>query len=634
MLQTIRDQVSGWVARLLLGALVVVFVFWGIELRSTSTAENSAAEVNGEQISLADLQNAWQKRQAELQQSFNGAIPDAIKKQQQDLILQQLIRTQLLQMRTDKQGFRISDQAIAQTLVNLDALKVDGKFSRDRYTSALLQQGMSEAQFEEQLRSEMATRQLQNGVVGTAFLTPKELLRAQSLIKEQREIDYVVLPVKRFTDSVNIADADVLSWYESHKNEYLTPETVDLQYVELKLADSAKEVVFDDQALRAHYEQIKDRFTATERRHGRHILITVGKDLSDAAAKKQAEDLLAQLQAGADFDALAKQYSKDPGSASKGGDLGWATKGMFVGAFEEALFGMKVGELRGPVKTEFGYHVLRLDEVEGGTVKGFDAVRAEVEADYKSDRARSIFYEKTQKLADEAFAKLTELDSVAREFAEPLQSATGFTRQGGGVFGADTQVIEAAFSDSVLEKGENSPLVTLGEDRALVLRVSSHALPQQKPLDSVRAEIVAQLTDVAAKAAAEKQADDVLKQLQVGEVQWSNVGKQLQAVPAGKKLVERTTVDIAAPILKSAFAIAKSEVTADKPAYRSVVLQNGDVALVGVSTVQSGTASTDTASLSTLREQQVGRLGATEFSLYMSELERTSTVKRNSKAFE
>ena len=635
MLQTIRDKVSGWVARLLLGALVVVFVFWGIELRSTSSVSSSAAEVNGDEIKLATARNAWQQRQAELQQVFKGDIPEAVKKQQQDAVLQQLVRMQLLQQRAADQGFRISDAALADTLSKLDSLKVDGKFSRDRYAAALLQQGMNEAQFETQLRSELATRQLQNGVMGTTFLTNKELQRAQALIGEQREVDYALVLAKSYAASVKVADADVQSWYDAHKGEYLTPETVDLQYVELRLADSAAEVVVDDAALRAHYEQIKDRYSSAERRHGHHILIAVSKDLDDAAAKKQAEEVLAKLKAGGDFEVLAKQYSKDPGSASKGGDLGWATKGMFVGAFEDALFGMKVGELRGPIKTEFGYHVIRLDEIEGGDSKSFDEVRNEVEADYKSDRARSIFYEKTQKLADEAFAKLTELDSVAKDFGTSVKSIPGFTRNGGGEFATGSPVIDSAFSEPVLEKGENSPLITLGEDRALIVRVASHKTPEQRPLDEVRSDILAKLTDQAAKAAAEQHVTEAVKQLQAGTLQWTDLGKALSVTPVGKKSLGRSATDVSPKILTTAFAVPKAVVAAGKPAYSEVALENGDYAVVMVAAIQSGIAAAGaTEALSQLREQRMSKTGATEFGLYMAELERTAKIKRNPAAFE
>ena len=633
MLQTIRDKVSGWVAKLLLGALVVVFVFWGVSLQDVTSTANSAAEVNGDSISLTTVQNAWQERQTELQQSLAGEIPEVLRKQQQDMLLNQMIRSQLVQQRAGKLGFRISDDDIAKAIRSLESLQVDGEFSRDRYASALLQQGMNEEQFEAQYRTEMEVRQLQNGVVGTVFITPSELLRAQALLNEQREVDYVVVPASAYVNSVKVSDTDLTAWYEANKSGYMTPETVDLQYVELRLADSAAEVTVDDASLRAHYEQIKDRFTSEERRHGYHILIAIDNDVNDTDAKKQAEEVLAKLKAGGDFAALAKQYSKDTGSASKGGDLGWAARGQFVKAFEDMLFSMKPGELSAPVKSEFGYHLIRLDEVEGGASKSFEDVRAEVESDYKSDRARALFYDKTQKLADAAFAKLTELDSVATEFGTAVKTIAGFTRQGGGDLGSNSQAIEAAFSEAVLEKGENSPLVTLGEDRALVLRISDHKPPTQKPLDAVRGEVLASATEQAAKAAAEQQVQSVIQQLQAGVLQWSVLGKALPAVPVGKKLLGRNAEGVESALLQGAFAVPRASITSDKPAYRSVALGNGDRAIVMVSGVQPGVTAAD-AGLTSVRSQQLSALGSNEFSAYLLELERTAEIERNPAVFE
>jgi peptidyl-prolyl cis-trans isomerase D len=633
MLQTIHDKISGWVAKVLLGALVIVFVFWGVELRSVSSTTSAAAEVNGDEISLSSLQSAWQQRQAQLAQAFKGQIPDAFKKQQQEQLLNQMIRSQLMIARTNDEGFRVSDTELVNQLNSLDSLKVDGKFSRDKYAAALLQQGMTEAQFESQLRTDLETRQLQNGVVGTAFITPAELLRARALLGEQREVDYVVAPLKSFEGKVQVSDKDVQAWYDAHKSEYMTDESVELQYVELKLADVAATVQVDDAALREHYEQIKDRFTGTERRRAHHILITTDKNTDDTAAKKLAEELLAKIKAGGDFEALAKQYSKDPGSAAKGGDLGWATRGMFVGPFEDALFAMKPGEIVGPIKTEFGYHIIRLDEAEGGGTKPFEQVRAEVAADYKSERAATAFYDQTQKLADEAFAKLTELDSVAKTFNTKVNVIKDFTRKGAGEFVGNSSVIEAAFSTNVLDKGENSPLVTLGEDRALVLRVADHKAPEQKPLEQVKADIVTKLTAQSAKAELAKQASETLKQLQAGTLQWANVSKSLPGTPAGKKLVGRTAEGVDSAVLKAAFGVAKSSVSVATPAYQIAPLASGDYALVMVTDVKQG-GTDNAAELKTLREQRISKLGSNELSAYVGELERTAKIVRNPKVFE
>ena len=236
--------------------------------------------------------------------------------------------------------------------------------------------------------------------------------------------------------TVTVTDEQIQQYYERNKDQFLTPETVDLQYLELTREQAESNVQVTEQALKDYFEEIKDRFQTAERRRARHILITATDGLDDAAAQKKAEELAEQANAGADFAQLAKEHSKDPGSAEQGGDLGLAERGVYVGPFEDALFGMQVGEIRGPVKTQFGYHVLKLEEIEPGHQKTFEEARAEVEDEFRRERAQNSFYEATEKLSDAAFSALTELDSVAKTMNLPLREVKGFTREGGGEFGA------------------------------------------------------------------------------------------------------------------------------------------------------------------------------------------------------
>jgi len=634
MLQTIRDKLSGWVARIVLGSLVIVFVFWGIELRSAYSVSSFAASVNGEKISLTEARTAWQQQLSQLQQMIKAEIPDSLKKTQQQGVMDKLIRTQLLQQQADKLGYGLSDEALAKALHDIDEFKVDGKFDADRYAGMVRSIGKSKAQFEHDYRNQLALQKLQNSVIGTSFITPAEATRAQALLNEQRDVEYATITTKSFLPTVNVSDAEVQAYYEANKSSYLTAESVALQYVELKLSDVASEVKVTDEALRAHYDQIKDRFSADERRHAHHILIKVGDGVDDAAAKKQAEDIYAKIKSGGNFEQLAKESSKDPGSATKGGDLGWAKHGDFVKPFEDALFSMNPGDLRGPVKSDFGYHIIRLDEVEGSS-KSFDQVRAEVEADYRNEQAHSTFYDRTQKLADAAFSKMNELDSVAKEFNATVKSIPNFTRNGGGEFAAGSPVIEAAYSEAVLEKGQNSPLVTIGEDRALVVRINDHKMPEQKPLDQVRDAIVALLKDNAAKAAAEQKTNDLVKQLQSGSVQWTAAIKQSSATLIAKQSVARTGSAVPASVLKSAFALSKATIADVKPSFSSTMLDNGDYAIIAVSTVKSGAEVANAAqSLPTVQAQQSSKIGRDEFAAYVNELERTAKIEKNPAAFE
>lgn len=632
MLQTIRDKITGWVATVFLGTIALVFTFWGVDFQAAGA--NFAAKVNGQKIASETVRRAWQQRQSQLQQMMRSDLPPEMVKSQQQAMLDEFVRSALLSQRAHKFGYRVSDEALAQRILEFPELQVDGKFSRDRYAMLLRQQGRTEPQFETELRSDLTIRQVQAGVAESAFVAPYELDRRFALEKQERELDYALIPTSEFADKVAVTDEQIQSWYDSHKNDYLLPETMDLQYIELTRAKSETGVKVTENDLKDYYEQVKERFESPERRHARHILITTGEGVNDAAAEKKAAELTASAKNGADFAQLAKDNSKDPGSAAQGGDLGWAQRGMFVGPFEEALFSMKPGEIRGPIKTQFGYHVLRLEEVEAGKVRPYDEVRAEIEAEYRKDRSQTIFYDESQKLADLAFASLTELDSVAKATDLPVKTIKGFSREGGGELGADPGVIEAAFSEEVLEQGRNSPLVTIGEDRALVLRAADHKPAEPRPLADVRAQIEAQLKTQAARDAAAKKGTDALAKLQQG-APWAAVAGEMGLKPVGKRFVVRQDSVAPPAVVRAAFTVPSSSISEAKPHYGSVTTDDGNYAVFALSGVRSGDPATEQANDRSTRKRRVEQQsGNEEFAAYVAEAERNAKIVRNEKVFE
>ena len=461
MLQKIRDKITGWVAAVIIGVIAVVFIFWGIQFESSVTA--AAAKVNGEEISMQAVQRAWQDRQNELQQVLRDELPESLVKSEQQRLLDDFIRRELLVQRAADAGVRVSDADLVEAIAAIPALQVDGRFSRDRYAAVLRSQGRTETQFENDFRRDLEVSQLSNGIGVSAFALPGELNRRIALEGETRDVEYAVLPAAGFAAGAEVTPEQVAAWYEKNAANLRTPESVDLQYVRLDLADVETGVEVTEDALREFYAQVApERYVSTERRRARHILIEAGAD--DAAAREKAEQLATRAKGGEDFAMLATENSDDPGSKGQGGDLGWATRESFVAPFSEALFAMAPGEVRGPVQTQFGYHVIRLEEVDAAHQRSFEEVRDELEADFRRERAQARFYEQSQALADEAFASLSELDSVAGKLGLTVQSVDGFTRQGGSPFGAEQKVIDAAFSDEVLQERQNSPAISLGEE--------------------------------------------------------------------------------------------------------------------------------------------------------------------------
>lgn len=632
MLQTIRDKITGLVASIFLGTIAIVFVFWGIDFQSGT--QSYAAKVDGEKIPVETVRRAWQQRQSQLQQMLRNELPPEMVKTQQSALVEQFIRQALLTQRAKDYGYRVGDQALARRVMEFPQFQVDGKFSKDRYNALLRSSGMNEAQFEAELQTELLITQLQNAVIDSAFVAPYELERRYTLEKQQREVDYALIPASDFAATVAVTDEQIQKWYDENKSNYLTAETVNLQYIELDRSRAEGAVTVTEPELEEYYEQIKDRFESPERRRARHILITVGDGVDDAAALKKAEDLTAKAKGGADFAQLAKENSKDPGSAQQGGDLDWAQRGMFVGPFEEALFAMAPGEIRGPVKTQFGYHVLKLEQVEAPRRQSFEEARAEVESEYRKNRSQTRFYDETQKLGDTAFAILTELDSVAKTMNLPIRTVTGFTRAGGGELGQDPGVIEAAFSEDVLERRQNSPLITIGDDRALVLRVTDHKPAEPRPLAEVRAQIESQLKVQAARDAAAKKGADAVARLQKGE-SWVAVAAAEKLAPVGKRFVTRQDTIAPQPVLRAAFEASKADITEAKPYHGGATTDDGNYAVFSVSQVRSGDPASEPPAEKTARLRNAQRqLGNEEFAAYVAEAERTADIDKNDKIFE
>jgi len=627
MLQQIRDKISGWFAIVFLGAIAVVFIFWGIQFESTVTT--GAAKVNGETLSLELVRRAWQERQAELQQQTRAELPEALVKAEQERLLEQFIQREVLAQRAHERGYRVTDQELAETLYSFPALQVDGQFSRDRYAALLRSRGETEARFEAELRRDLEVQQLRNGIAISAFVTPGELRRRAELEGEQREFDHVSIPAARFAAGITPAAADVAAFYEKNKSRFLSPETVSLQYLELRLADVAAGVEVTEEGLRRHYDQVAaERYTEPEQRHASHILVESGTD--DAAAQKKAQALFARAKAGEDFAKLARENSDDPGSKAQGGDLGWATREAWVGPFAEAVFAMQPGEIRGPVKTQFGYHVIRLEATQPARQRGFDEVRAELEEAYRNEQAQTVFYERSQQLADDSFAALSELDSVARKLGLPLGRVDGFTRQGGGEFGADARVIDAAFSDEVLRDRQNSAPLTIGDDRVVVLRVVDHKEPAQRALADATPEIELVLREQAARTAAEQAAKAAAAKLAAGRP-LAEVAAELGLQNAGPARVTRTDGTVPAELLKALFSSAVP--VAGKSVAGTAALPNGDVAVFLLNSVTRG-ASGDSAALASRVPEAAAAAAATEFAAYVGELQRQAKISRNEQAFQ
>jgi peptidyl-prolyl cis-trans isomerase D len=631
MLQTIHDKLKGWVAGVVLGAIGLVFVFWGINW--TLSAPTYAAKVNGTEISSNEVKQTYQQQLAQIERQSSAPLDDTMRNEIKRRVLDEYVNSEALVTRADDLGYRVSDSELLAEMSKVPAFQVDGKFDQAHALAVLNAQGRSVSEIEGLFRRDAKLRQLDSALNASSFATPTELKEFRTLTRQQRELAWLTLSAAKYAAGANPDDAAVKTYYDAHKSNYMTPETVNLRYVELSLAQLESKVSVDDAQLKTFYEEQKtktpDRFLQAEQRRVRHILLSVNDPKEDAAVKTKAEGILKRAQAGEDFSKLAKEFSQDPGSAAQGGDLGWSERKIFVGPFADAAFSMKVDEIQGPVKTQFGYHILKLDGIQPQAVKSFDASKAELETEYKRNEAEHLFNNAQDQLADAALQNATDIDVVAKKAGLTVQDIAGFSRNdGGGALGNVPAVIDAAFSQDVID-GRLSPIVEVDKGRGVVLRATDHKMPQQKPLEAVRTEIVAAWKKQRGVELAAVAAADAAKRLNAGE-SWDAVAKSLSLAVQPPKFIARSDQDVPMEIRVSAFKAPKP---GQKPVYENVSLGNGDAALLAFSAVREdpNAAAVKDADI---RRQYAAQIASSEAQSYAAAARADAKVLLNPKAMD
>lgn len=640
MLQNLGDKLKGqrWLATLVLGCLALVFAVWGAYgiVNISFGAPDYALKVNGERISNDTLNRAWQERQAQYQRMLNGSeMPDEMKISMQQKLVDEYVRSTLLRQRAAEDGFRATPQQIAEYMHSEPAFQVNGKYDPRAAQIAIAQIGLTDKAFLAERSQSMAVEQLDQGIEASEFLTPAELDRIYALENEQRELRYAVLPPDHFLKDLKIDDAQIKAWYDAHRTEYMTPESVKLKYAELRLDALAAQVTVKPEDLQAYYDKVKDRYSEPEKRHARHILIAIAapKDAkADAAALARANEIEAELKSGKDFAELAKKDSADPGSATQGGDLGWADKSAFVGPFADALFAMQAGQTSEPIKTQFGYHIIRLEEIRPSHVRPFEEVRSELETEYRRDQATELFGDRQEQLQQKLEAPSGDLDAVAKQFGLPTAEIADFSRTTGGApLGGTPALLAAVFSDDVLGGNKVGGPVALTDDRLVIFQVLEHHAPAPQPIAAVRDEIVAAIRKAESTQAAKAAADNAVKALDSG-TPFDQIVKSLGVSSAPAAYVGRNDPQIPLQIRQQAFELPHPK--DNKPVDRAVALEDGGAAILAVSAVKAGAGGANPQNDAQLVTQFLRRDREGAMNAYLQELQRRATVKRNPNMFE
>jgi peptidyl-prolyl cis-trans isomerase D len=630
MLQTIRDRMTGPVLWIIIGMLIVPFAFFGIQsLQGSGGADPTVAEVGGVKITQSQFRSAYQRAYQELQQRLGDSFrADTLQQTQlRDSVMKGLIEDLVLQQYTRSTGYRVDDAGLRDYIESLPYFQDNGHFSADHYKAALSSVGQSPEQFEAQARQRLPVDQLRGAVLDSAFIVPLEGQNEWKLQHQQRVFSYVKFDPAQYLPGVTVSDDQVQQRYQQKKDSYKTPERVKLAYVELALDQMPKATPPGSEEMKSVYEARKaSLFSTPEQRSASHILIAFGADKE--VSRKKAEDLYAKIKAGADFAELAKANSDDPGSKSKGGDLGWVKHGEMVPKFESALYALsKVGDVTEPVETEFGWHLIKLDQLKPAQTQSFDdpAVQKQLLDLYQQHDAVVRFNDASTKLEQMSFENSASLEPVAKALNLQVQTTDWFTPKGGGDIAANQAVIAAAFSPDVLKDENNSKPIALDPQHLVVVRKAEYEAPRQQQLAEVADQIRIELKNEAVQAKTRDAAAALLKSVNEGQTfEAATKAANLSVTSPGP--VQRDNKDQPAALLSAVFKMPHP--AAGKLGYGEANLDAGVIAVVALSAVNDPVPqSTDANDIRSAGTQLRNARAGSEMSAYRAEVEKQIAIK-------
>ncbi len=546
MLQKIRDNSQGTVAKIIVGLIICTFALFGIEsIVSLGGGDDAPATVNGEEISeLAVAQRVdVQKRrfQAQFGENFDPSFLN--EKMLRDAAVQSLVEEKVMAQAAMDAGVYFSDLEIDRIIVSSPEFQEAGQFSAARFDLILRNAGFTRATYREMLRNTLMSNQGQTAWQATAFAMPTEAVRLSKLNQQTRDFALIEFKLDEIKKDIQVSDEEVAEYYEANKSRFMSEETVAVDYVVLSQAALASGVEVDDEEVQARYESMKAEANSKREYRAAHILV-LG---DDEAAKAKAAEALAKLDVMS-FDDVAKEYSDDDASKFSGGDLGYADLSIFEPEFAEALRGLSQGQVSGLVETRDGQHIIKLLETRQPEVASFEDLKDSIANELKLEQAAALYAERLEMLKDEAFSS-EKLQPVAKSLGLEIKTTEAFSRKGGVGVASNRAFVQAAFAENVLFENANSEVIDLGEGQSAVLHVKSHSEPAVRPLEEVAQQVKTLVLNEKANSALAEKAEEALVKAKAGELDgW-----------VSKKGLKRDSKDANQKVLTKVFALSLDE---------------------------------------------------------------------------
>jgi peptidyl-prolyl cis-trans isomerase D len=520
LISSIKKKSTGFVAYFIVGLIALTFIvtaLYGIDFMGSG---QTVAKVGDKEISKTEFLKNFVPQQRNLQQQLGAEYSTDIENILKQTVIDQMVNSQILFQYAQNHGYVTTPKEVQTNIAKNEVFYRDGKFDVDQYKKILRLNGYSVQEYEASQFQQLTQEQLRSNIEKSAFVTDFERKNVTSLLNQERKFDYLEIPVKDFSDQVSITDSMLKDYFDKNQDRFIKPMKVSVDFVELNLDEVTKSISPSDDDLAILYDEEKNRFSTDEERKAQHILVE---------NKVTADQVISLINEGKSFDDLAKEYSIDTGSKNSGGDLGFFGIGVMVPEFETAVFAMKEGEVSAPIKSEFGFHVIKLNKIKESSLKSFDEVKEQLVKIYQKNQGQKMIYDLSDEMTNLAYEG--SLEELAEKMNLKLQTSELFSKTSKS---PNKKMINAAFSDPVLNRGENSEPIDLGDDKLVVLRLNNLEKSRNLNFDEVKTQVEGIVKTQESKKLADKLTDEIITSindnqktdeiLKKNNLNWTSVG--------------------------------------------------------------------------------------------------------------
>ena len=621
MLQDIRDNSQGVIAKVIIGFIVAIFALFGVDsIVNGFITSPPVAEVNGEEITEAQLQVNTQN----LLNSIGGSADSLDQGLLEQIALSQILEEVLLRQSAEKSAMAVSNDRIDRSIIENPNFQINGVFNADLAVRTMASQGFSIPIYRESLQQQMLLSQLANAYSSSAFVTNSELERIAGLSAQTRDFRYLSIPLGTRTLGSAISDAQIESYFDENQQDFTQPETVSVSYVMLDKNAISSEIELDEGVVEAQYETERSAFEGSAEKRASHILFEVGGDLSEEQALEMAATAKQRIDAGEEFEAVALEMSTDTASAEVGGDIGYTDGTAFPVALEEALEILSVDEVSAPVVSDFGVHIVKLTEDSINVFQGFEEVAERIERELKSSEVELIYAERLGDLSNLAF-ETGNLETISEELEMEVLISGAFSRSGGSGIFSNQALIAAAFSDEVLLEDNNSEVVELSPSQAVVLNVTLFNEAAVLPLEEVEPEIAVIIRTQMERDAVQNLSERLLTSIENDEpVDQLLADNQIEWLT--QEGANRAAANVNREILTQVFSMSLTDT--GTPVYDNLTLTNDTAVIVELTSINAGSiASLEDTDRENMVSSMISDLGNSDFQAYMSNLQDSADIE-------